>query len=652
MMLRSRIIGHGAIASAFHPSLGFSSPFLENDRNPFVLEKEAHMAKPTLVVSTESTRPMQVGNTSFMLDRLGEDCAPLQFLRELTQNSIEGIVRLPDKSGEVVWDVDWNHHTLTGLFKLCVIDNGVGMTGEEMMQYINALSSSVNVLSNTGNYGVGAKIAAAPRNRAGLLYLSWKDGVGYMIHLWRDPSSGIYGVRQFELEDGSFRYWAYVDPVTKPPQIDKHGTMVVLLGNEESTDTMNPPEGTPSPSRWVTRYLNTRYFCFPQGIKVKAREGWQLPKNNTDSNILRTLTGQKAYLEKHAESFGTKELSGATVYWWILRDEDALTQNSGYIASSGHVAALYQNELYEMVSGRQGVARLQNFGVIFGHHRVVIYVHPHNGDGRRLTSNTARTQLLLNGEPLPWPDWAAEFREEMPKPIADLVDSVAAAASGSDHKQTIRERLRAIADLFRFSRYRPTPKGKLLLESENGVAGGRPKARGEQTDTSDKEPGGKGGRAGDVYSLFLSAGGVPGEEVMVGREPEVQWVSVENGTRTPPDLEDRAAKYLPQQDLIQANADFRVFNDMIDRWADKYKQVSGARDVIKDVVQEWFEQQLIETVMGAHALRDARQWTFDDVQRLWSEEALTAAVLPRYHVDIAVKRALGAKLGTLKEKTS
>jgi hypothetical protein len=56
--------------------------------------------------------------------------------------------------------------------------------------------------------------------------------------------------------------------------------------------------------------------------------------------------------------------------------------------------------------------------------------------------------------------------------------------------------------------------------------------------------------------------------------------------------------------------------------------------------------------MGAQALRDARQWTFEDVQRLWSEEALTAAVLPRYHVDIAVKRALGAKLGTLKEKIS
>lgn len=611
------------------------------------------MAKPTPVVSNEITRPMQVGNTSFMLDRLGEDCSPLQFLRELTQNAIEGIHRLPEKNGEVIWDVDWNYHTLTGIFKLCAIDNGVGMTGEEMTQYINALSSSVNVLSKTGNYGVGAKIAAAPRNKAGLIYLSWKDGIGYMIHLWRDPVSGNYGLRQLELPDGTFGFWAYVQDDLKPSQIDRHGTMVVLLGNETEADTLTPPDASPSPSRWITKYLNTRYFCFPEGIKVRAREGWQLPRSNTDSNILRTLTGQKAYLEKHAESSGAMELTGATAHWWILKDEDAMTQNSGYIASSGHAAALYQDELYEMVSARQGVARLQNFGVIFGHNRVVLYLEPHNGEGRQLTSNTSRTQLLLNSEPLPWSEWAAEFREAMPKPIAELVDSVAAAASGSDHKQTIRERLKAIVDLFRFSRYRPTPKGKLLLDNENGVAGGRSKTRGEEaTDTSDNEPGGKGGRAGDVYSLFLSAGGVPGEEVMVAREPEIQWVSVANGTRTPPDLEDRAAKYLPQQDLIQANADFRVFTDMIERWCNRYKTVSGARDVIEDVVQEWFEQQLIEAVMGAHALRDARQWTFDDVQRLWSEEALTAAVLPRYHVDIAVKRSLGAKLGTLKEKGS
>ena len=34
---------------------------------------------------------MSVDNIGFLLDRLGQDCHPLQFLRELTQNSIEAI---------------------------------------------------------------------------------------------------------------------------------------------------------------------------------------------------------------------------------------------------------------------------------------------------------------------------------------------------------------------------------------------------------------------------------------------------------------------------------------------------------------------------------------------------------------------------------
>ncbi len=38
--------------------------------------------------------------------------------------------------------------------------------------------------------------------------------------------------------------------------------------------------------------------------------------------------------------------------------------------------------------------------------------------------------------------------------------------------------------------------------------------------------------------------------------------------------------------------------------------------------------------------------------RAMSEEALTAAVMQRYHIDVAVKRALGAKLGTLKDKAA
>jgi len=139
------------------------------------------------LLDPEKTLAMKVKNMNFMLDRLGQDCAPLQYLRELTQNALQSILHRRPSKGEVIWDVDWNRHTLTDVYKLAVIDTGIGMTGEEMVEYINALSSSMSEQSETGNFGVGAKIAAAPRNHAGLIYLSWKDGVGYMIHLWRDP---------------------------------------------------------------------------------------------------------------------------------------------------------------------------------------------------------------------------------------------------------------------------------------------------------------------------------------------------------------------------------------------------------------------------------------------------------------------------------
>src|SRR5215203_3173168 len=95
-------------------------------------------------VGVDATLPMTVANTGFMLDRLGQDCSPLQFLRELTQNAIEAIQALPEPVGQIIWDVDWDWYDLTGVYKLCVTDTGVGMTGEEMVRYINQLSSSVH----------------------------------------------------------------------------------------------------------------------------------------------------------------------------------------------------------------------------------------------------------------------------------------------------------------------------------------------------------------------------------------------------------------------------------------------------------------------------------------------------------------------------
>ena len=73
---------------------------------------------------------------------------------------------------------------------------------------------------------------------------------------------------------------------------------------------------------------------------------------------------------------------------------------------------------------------------------------------------------------------------------------------------------------------------------------------------------------------------------------------------------------------------------------------------VEETVHEWFEQALIETVLGVQALSGSQEWSIEDISRAQSEEALTSAVMQRYHIDNSVKRTLGAKLGSLKEKAA
>jgi hypothetical protein len=215
------------------------------------------------------------------------------------------------------------------------------------------------------------------------------------------------------------------------------------MGSKSSDSTIAPPPDAASPSRWISKYVNTRYFEFPSGLTVKAREGWDSPRTDKDRNVLRTITGQKPYLDQHAAISGVAVLAYAKVHWWVLKEEAAIQNNSGFIESAGHVAALYQNELYDRATARAGTALLHRFGILFGNRFVVLYVEPVPEQRQSLTTNTARTTLLLNGEQLRWDDWAYEFREKMPKPLAAFVRDKAAALTERITSATLRSGSRA-----------------------------------------------------------------------------------------------------------------------------------------------------------------------------------------------------------------
>jgi hypothetical protein len=588
--------------------------------------------------------PMTVHNTGFLVDRLGQDCHPLQFLRELTQNGIEAILRT-GSPGEIIWDAE--HYGIgTGgepVWKLNITDNGAGMTGEQLEMFINQLSSSGSVQGVHGNYGVGAKISAATRNPHGVVYESWQNGEGSKILLYRDAHTGQYGLKQWDLGDDRYAYHAPLRDDAKPAAIADHGTKVTLLGRSADDSTMRPPDGTKSPSRWIAKYLNARYYKFPEGVDVRVREGWEYAEDG-DRNVLRTVTGMESYLLDHAVASGSVKLIGATAHWWILKDEPALTSNSGHIESSGHVAALYQNELYELQTGITGINRLQQFGILFGHRQVVVYMEPSLDSRRVITTNTARTHLLRDGEPLPWADWARQFLQKMPRRLRRFVEEKGAAASNSNHRSSIRKRLQKLMHLFNISRYRPSTSGSEKIEPGVVANGGPAKGTGNAAQSD-----GVGKTGGDSTTLLQKAhsrakDGRPGRTTKSDPFPAVAWISIEGGTREAGQLEDRAARYLAEQNLLQINADFCAFADMIDHCCSGFNQQPGARDVAESAVRSWYEQTLIETVLGIQSLRQRKEWSPSDVERAISPEALTASVMPKYHVHSAAMREITRQL--------
>jgi hypothetical protein len=608
-------------------------------------------SNPPVFAATGKTLPAGIQNTAFLIDKLAAECPPVQFIREFTANGIDAITALPEPRGQITWDLDWSRYDATGVPKLVCIDTGIGMTPAEMIRYLKDLSSSRHEQSVCGNFGIGAKISALTRNRCGLTYMSWKDGEGSMIQMHFDEETQAYGLRRWQENGGEF--WAPVSEAAKPERIGEHGTMVIFEGNLYEEDTMAAPAGVPMPARWIMRYLNTRYFRFPSGVEVRALEG-RFSDSGKEENkrFMRRVEGQQVWLDRHAQSSGVVQLADARAHWWILKVD--VDRNSGHFAAGGHMAALFQDELYEMCIGRTAIARLQSFGVIFGTDRVVLYLQPNTGPGTTVQANAARTLLMSRAQPLDWVGWACAFREAMPPALMELQHEVGGLPGERDYRKFITQRLKQCVDLFQFKRYKPSPFGTELVnpgevrnqevadeiaEVDFGIVNRAPSGR-QRTLAPVRS-----GANTHYLEGLIKPGTQRADQVPDFRQPDVHWVSEADGTRSQQDMADRAAKYLTTQNVLLINADFRVIAGMVSRWQGQYAHIPGADRAVVDAVREWYEQQLVEVVLSAQSLRLTGGWSEQELADLLSEDSLTTAVLARWSIDTLVKRSLGFRLG-------
>ena len=590
---------------------------------------------------------MDTKNTSFSLDQLGRQCSPLQYVRELTQNSIESIIGSTGE-GEIFWTFDEEELKETGIHKLACIDSGPAMDGEELRTLMNNMYSSGKEQSSQGNFGIGAKVAGLYRSPKGLIYKSYKNGKGNIGELVRQPISGKYGLRQQEESDGSLTPYLEIPISSMPDEIKdrESGTMVTLLGKSEEEDTFtSPPEGEQG-KEWLSRYLNGRYFSLPENIQLMVTYR-NNPYQSGESNYKRReIKGMKHFLNLYQDASGEVELNGAKMHWWVMNEK---FRKLNYVTNFSHTGTLFQNEIHDLeVATKTNKSRLNRCGIIHLLNRMVIYAEP-TTDG--VFADASRTEIFIApGIKAPWNDWADDFFENLPPEIAKLEDEASKRSSDGDINIQAYDMLKAWLKDYKVPKYTTKDSGEIEISSlvdSGGVpeSGSTSETQNDKLNQQRKNTGSRGKR----YSDFTTDDGEKGREVSSEQFiPRVDWIDPEDQ----PHLEDRAAQYIRPHNRLLINKKYRGFTSWVNLvHTEKGGGKPGSRTIVEDACKLHWQVHLCETVMRVQMLKkDGRTWRMDEIDTALSELGLTTAVSGIGHLDKAVRSKVGHAIGKVVKK--
>ena len=593
------------------------------------------------------TSPIKAGSLRFGIDKFYDDCLPLQYLRELTQNSIEAC--LPANQGEIKWTWDRVWFDRNGSYKLCIIDNGIGMTGSEVSKYINTMWESGKGLGRTANFGMGVKISAGPINPYGIEYYTWKDGKGYFATFWYDESIDDYGMKLLEDLNGGMVDWIdEIDDRFMPKSIRENGgngVKVVLLGKNENDNTFFGPEDVPMPSRWVQYNLNNRYFQTPDEMKISSLR----IEDGKPSKSLDRIIGTKGSLLKVSSEYGTMNLSDGVLHWMLLEDTDVRNKHSNFDANS-QSGVIFKEEIYEKRNKLRHRARVaSNFGLTFSWNRVAIFIQP---DIKNLDTDLVRKRLVMPNqeESLPWARWGWEFREDMPDAIRKIESELnEKAQKGNDLE--IQNRV----DEFLKKNKMPRFEQHVLGENDADFADSNFHKPGSQGDGENDPPDSSGDeipRKDYSYYLKPKSKRKAKEEIRKAPKISINWISEKNGTRDQEYLTDMAADWIPETRQLLINEDSRM-------WGTPYREVittTSDGDAIRDSLIEQrcqleYGWDLALTVLKAYQINDNVNWDRRTIEeKMLSPESLTGAALSNKYLISYLTSNMGRWLSKRREE--
>ena len=483
---------------------------------------EEKMTKQITVV-TQMTGSAE--GLSLLIDSWRNQISQDQQYREFTQNSIESIKRVqkknPEYKGIIKWGIDERYLNKHKVKKLCIIDNGEGMTPQEMLLNLNSLGGSTRN-NEYYNHGCGAKIAGLAHNREGLIYRSWKNGQGYVAKFMRNEM-GQYGAVKVH-----GRNTHPLPDIEKPAEIKEHGCMVTLLGDSFEQNTTEPVKGNygtllknsrNSKTEWLSAYLNTKFYNVPNNIKLTCSRF--LENRTTTVNIIKGHEyGLGLDFEKKDEVQLTK--TKVKIFYRENANRQEVSNKQNYV-TNGQLAIVNQGEVIKLeFSSAGGVNPLPAWGLQCLKKHVALVLIPEG----QFKQNIERTDLTHEGmsinEQLNL--WKTEFKEAMPQWLKDIEAKKQLEQMEKDNDTETR--LKNLSPLFKKERYYNSERGDVnIKEDEKRKASSKKDNMGDEPDPNpnpDHDPKDEFGKIDAVFGVEVDRSKYKGKKINIINEyPEV-----------------------------------------------------------------------------------------------------------------------------------
>jgi hypothetical protein len=627
-----------------------------------------------------SVTPMKASGIQHQVRRVYREGGEFQWVRETLINSLEA------GATKVEFGIEWQAVEALGVYRRVIADNGCGMTPDELVGFFNTWGGGGKPIGGVHeNFGIGAKSSLLPWNNHGLVVISWVAGEAAMIWVTTDED-GEYGLRNFEAVDsetGEIRIDEVVTPfydaghgcdwsAVKPDWLADHGTVMVLLGDDPAANSVTGDPFRPSEAnhKGISTYLNRRLWELASGVDIAVDELrttdqklWpdreevahgpqQSPDRRTNRRAIR---GARFYIEYPEPTFtkgkltasGTVNVSDGTEIDWFLWAGDRPAVQS-YAAQGGFIAALYNNELYDVTNHH---STYRSFGVLEGAVRSKLWLvmRPPPFDEQRgkrgVYPRGDRNSLLIMGgphagDPLPLNDWGAEFAQDMPEPIREAIRKAREGGSGTVSDEAWKQRL---ADRFgsrwRVFKLRGRKGGKLTMAATQ--EGSLPRSA-KRVKRANGGGGGGGGGTTGARNTGDKPGTVSAARVKVGGGIPA-YVVVRGDALG----EGMLAAWAPNhpdhpEGAVLLNVDHPVLEDEIAHWQAQYPD--HLADQIGDEVIATYGEIAVAKVAHSEHMKSILPSSRVE-NDLRSEAALTMALLGLIGEEAVIAPRIGGKYG-------